>query len=141
MADYQRLWNGTEPGWVVRRHIEDRVHLTLIFGSSGASMRDVHALRIAISKFNTQSAAETMSKIRGKPDYYLGDFESREARTIRQKCEKSGLEIREQVHQEINDLLVNEITNIALLIEDENLNRQVVQEALHHGLPTRISTA
>ena len=55
------------------------------------------------------------------------------------RCTDAGLHVREDGYQRVTDLLFNEVTCVALPIEEESLNRQVVREALRHGLPLRHS--
>jgi hypothetical protein len=138
-ASYEHLWNGAETGWVVHRHLESRVEVTVVFGEQGASMQDVRALRSAVPQYGAQSAMGALLSIRGKKSLVLGDFESREARELKQQCESMGLRIHGRGYQLTSDSLINETTRMHLLIEDEAVQRIVVQEALRHGLPLRHS--
>ena len=138
-ASYEHLWNGAETGWVVHRHLESRVEVSVVFGDQGASMQDVRALRSVVPRYGAQSAMGTLLAIRGKKSLVLGDFESREARELKQHCESAGLRVHERAYELTSDSLINETTKIYLLIEDEVVQRRVVQEALRHGLPGRHS--
>ena len=70
-ASYEHLWNGAETGWVVHRHIENRVEVTVVFGDQGSSMSDVRVLRSAVPQYGAQSAMEALLSIRGKKSLVL----------------------------------------------------------------------
>jgi hypothetical protein len=42
LRDFKHIWDGTQPGWVVLRHTEDRERLKVMF-ELGASIHDLKA--------------------------------------------------------------------------------------------------
>ncbi|WKB56091.1 hypothetical protein [Eleftheria terrae] len=44
LQNYSRLWDASEPGWTVVRHIEDRERITVVFSQEGATASEIKAL-------------------------------------------------------------------------------------------------
>lgn len=137
---YEQLWNGSEPGWVVVRRTEDREELTVEFGSGGPTAGEVKALRALQSEYRSRPAGEFLASLRGKGNLLLGTFESREARSLKQRCTEGGLQVRAIGVQLVSLCLVNRLSSTFLLIEDDRENREVAEEAIRRGLPVEEST-
>ncbi|MFZ6875687.1 hypothetical protein ACO0LF_26775 [Undibacterium sp. Di27W] len=139
IQQYQYLWDGTQPGWVLSRFYGHDLELSLLFESAGPSNRELMAIRRAISEFTPQPLHQIAAELRGKPDYFLGRINGRLARNIITACRKEGLRLSEKVIDTSGYLLINEIKNSCLLIEDDELARQVHESAIQHGLPVRLT--
>lgn len=140
MTNFSRLWNGTEPGWVVWRHTEDREHLTIAFSASGATIEEIKAIRAVIPEIASLPISKAMQKLRNVREYAIGEFESSDAYILKRKCSLVGLQVSSQGFQKVSHLLYNEITRSGLLIECPIENDKVVQEAIKNGLPIREAT-
>jgi hypothetical protein len=68
---YSRLWDGSEPGWTVVRHIEDRERLSVIFAQEGATIADIKALRTVLPELKAKAASAALAELKGKPNYCL----------------------------------------------------------------------
>ena len=139
-TDFSRLWNGTEPGWVVVRHVEDRETLAVHFTSCTPSIPEVKALRTVAPARLGNPAAEVLASLKGKSVFSLGELESNAARRLREQCEAVGLQVVGQGHQAVRYRIINELTKVALLIENAATNRAVAEEAIKRGVPVRHST-
>ena len=139
--NFAHLWNGSEPGWVVVRHTEDREKLQVVFAPSGPTMPEVKAIRSAVPALTDKATCEVLALLRGLPKFDLGDFESNAARTLRKKCEAVGLRVTSHAYQAVSDSLINELSKMYLLIEDDAKSKQVAEEAIKQGLPIRQSVA
>jgi hypothetical protein len=138
--NYAHLWNGSEPGWVLVKHTEDKEELQVVFAATGPSVEQVKALRSALPQFGNQTASQVLTAIRGASTLHLGEFESSRAKQIRKQCESLGLQIEAKGYAVTRYSVVNERTSMYLLIEDEDQKQRVVKEALKNGLPVRQST-
>ena len=140
IENFTRLWSGSEPGWVVVRHTEDRELLEVVFHSSTASLQEVKALRTVVPALSEKPAAEVMAALKGKAKFSLGELESNAARSLRKQCETLGLRVVGQSYQAVSHSLINELSKAYLLIEDAATNQLVAEEAIKQGLPLRHST-
>jgi hypothetical protein len=83
-AHFERIWNGTEPGWVVLRRTEDREHLVVMF-EHGADVRDLKALRAALPQLAASPPNDVLA-LKGVLRFDLGGHESSEARRLKALC-------------------------------------------------------
>jgi len=138
---YSRLWDGSEPGWTVVRHTEDRERISVVFAQAGPTIADLKALRTIVPDLQAKTASAALADLKGHAEVLLGEFESQAARVLRKRCESAGLRVVSIPHRTTRDSLVNEQSKRLLLIEDGSLSQAVAQEALKQGLPLRHSTA
>ncbi len=137
VLQYQYLWDGSRPGWVLTRLNGNYVDLSLKFEITGPSTRELLAVRRTVSEFKSQPLHQVIARLSGSPTYPLGRFESKDARSIAASCRKEGLNVVEEIDNTPRFLPTNEITNSALLIEDNELAKRVCETALLHGIPVR----
>ena len=136
-ANYSRLWNGSEPGWIVVRHTEDRQTLQVTFSSGGPTVSEVKALHTIAPVLAEMPAADVVATLKGRAEFSLGDFESMAARELRAQCAALGLRIESRGHQAVRHSLINELLKAYLLIEDPIEGKIVAEEAIKQGLPVR----
>lgn len=136
---FSHLWNGSEPGWVVVRHTEDREKLRVLFSKNGPTISEVKSLRTVIAVLGEKPAAEVLATLKGLPEFGLGELESSAARKLRTQCEARGLRVATQAYQVVSHSLINELSKVFLLIEDSATNEAVAEEAIKQGLPVRHS--
>lgn len=137
VEDYRFLWDGSEPGWVLVHVSRQTVKLSLVFGDKGPDLRQVKAIRKVVLAYAALPASEALASLRGKPSIDLGEFESREARSLARDCRDLGLVVEEEVIDHSGYSLFNERTKIRLRIEDDALARQVCEEARSRKLPVQ----
>jgi hypothetical protein len=125
IENFSRLWNGSEPGWVVVRHTEDRETIRVLLSENGPTMPEVKALRTVAPAFSERPAAEVLAALRGKSEFSLGELESSAARKLHKQCETLGLQVASQGHQVVSHSIINELSKIYLLIEDAATNQAV----------------
>lgn len=133
MKQYEYLWDGTAPGWVVICVRKQELALSLVFSREGPSVQDIKAIRSVLPEYSLLSATAVMSRLRGKALVDLGSFESREGRACREK----GLAVQELVQDGPVYHLFNEQTKCALIIEDDLLAKEVLEAALNFGMPVK----
>ena len=141
VENFSHLWNGAEPGWVVVRHMEDREKLQVLFAISGPTLSEVKALRAVAPAFKDKPSGEVFAQLKGLPEFSLGEFESTAARKLRAQCEAHNLHVVSHAYQATSHSLINELSKIFLLIEDDAMSGAVTEEAIRQGLPIRHSVA
>jgi|GEM_PF-5807567 len=138
IAEYEEIWNGTEPGWVVVRHTEDRYRLIVAF-ESGAETADLKALRQLLPELAATPISQLMA-LKGSRSFDLGEHESADAHRMKARFASLGLVVQATGWQLVSCGIFNENTRAYCLIEDEGIRQQVVDAAIQHGLPIREST-
>jgi len=136
-SSFERFWNGSEPGWVVLRHIHNLVCTTILFGPEGPSVTEVQALRKCFEFYRGAPAIEVLRALKGQRNVEAGSHASAEARRFASLLKAEGLQFQQTGKQEVHDLMFNETTKMAALIEDSSLSRQVVETAISKGVPIR----
>jgi hypothetical protein len=138
--EYEYLWDGSDPGWVVCQHDEDREELRVVFAQGQPSLEEIRALRSVISEWRSRSAGEILAALRGQAGLLLGDFESGEAWALRGKCEAAGLRLERRGTHRLSYRFINKRTGRGLMIEDEMIAHAVAKEAIERGLTVSYST-
>ena len=134
---FERFWNGSDPGWVVLRHIENQVSTSIEFGATGPSARDIQALRLCVDRYRDLPASVALRELANVHVLDLGTQESTSARKLLLRLEAEGLRVIQRGEQVVSDIMFNELTNMAAVIEDELVARQVIQDALANGVVVR----
>jgi hypothetical protein len=137
IRSYQYLWDGSQPGWVLTRLYGSYVEVSLKFGQTGPTTRELMAVRRSVSEFKSLPLNQVIEQLRGHPILFLGRLESRQARGIAAACRSEGLNVLEKAIDAPRFLPTNEITNSVLVIEDDELAKCVYESALQHGIPVR----
>jgi hypothetical protein len=137
VEDYRFLWDGSEPGWILVHMSRQTVKLSLVFGDKGPDLRQVKAIRKAVLAYAALPASEALASLRGHSSIDLGEFESREARSLARDCRDIDLVVQEQVIDHSGYSLFNEKNKVCLLIQDDALAKQVCEEALSRKLPVQ----
>ncbi|WFF83319.1 hypothetical protein [Delftia tsuruhatensis] len=133
-AEYSYLWDGSEPSWVVVEHTRDEAEVLVAFGVDGPTLAEIKALRSVSAVLKTSSAADVLKQLRGLRSFSLGVHESRVARKLLLDCQSMGLKVSDLPAQEVHRSLINTLTKRFLLIEDEQVCRAVVADAIANGL-------
>jgi hypothetical protein len=135
--DFKHIWDGTQPGWVILRHTEDRERLKVMF-ERGASIHDLKALRAVLPAL-AHTPTNEMLALKGASHFDLGEHESAAARRLKALCFSQRLSVISDAYQFVGYGIFNEQTRTYLLIEDEALVRSVAAEAIRNGVPVRDS--
>ena len=137
LATFDRFWNGSEPGWVVCRHVQNLVSTSVEFGPNGPSVAEVQALRKCLSQYRDKPATEVLGALRGVASLNVGEHESAEARKLCVQLQTEGLHVLQSGKQQVHDIMFNELTQRGAVIEDDQTARQVVETAIAKGAPIR----
>ncbi|TNC77957.1 hypothetical protein FHI69_01265 [Janthinobacterium lividum] len=137
MHQYQYLWDGSQPGWELTHIAGNNIALSLQFSIPGGSARERMSVRKIVEEFKTLPLQQVTALLHGCQVFSLGEFESKEARTIAFLARKEGLIILEEPVNVVRYLPTNRLNHRVLLIEDEDLAKRVYETALLNGLPVR----
>ncbi|WBR99981.1 hypothetical protein OU994_16795 [Pseudoduganella sp. SL102] len=137
VENYQYLWDGSQPGWVLQCLSGHYVDLSLTFGSVGPSNAELMAARRTVPEYASLPLNEVLAELRGRHTLPLGRFLSDEARNVAATCRRQGLCVLEAVIKAPRYLPTNEVSQTVLLIEDDAIAREVFALALQHGVPVR----
>ncbi len=137
MSNYSHLWDGTEPSWVLLQVHRQTSTLAVLFEEPGASLLEIQALRRVVPEFAARSAQQAVLQLRGRWRIDLGEMEFREARRLIERLRDCRLRVEEQTLDRSGYLPFNEVSKMALLIENEVESRAVAAEALRQGIPVR----
>jgi hypothetical protein len=135
--DFAFLWDGTQPGWVLLRVNRQKVSVVIKFPAGSPTLREIAAVRAAVPDFAKMSTEGVFTSLKGQSYLALGDFDSKEARWLAEKCKQRGLTVEIAAVDASGYLPFNEQTKHSLIIEDDDLARSVYEEALARGIPVR----
>ena len=95
------------------------------------------AVRRTVAPYTALPVHEVVTQLRGQESLLLGRFEPKEARLVAAACRREDLNLVESIVDAPEFLPMNELTGVALIIEDDLLAEHVCTEALLHGIPVR----
>lgn len=134
IEEYCFLWDGSEDGWEL--HYTDHLIWTakFHFGDSGASQKEIIALRKLIPELGKLSLSESVKMLKRETSYicktHYGNIESRsladESKVLGLKCEL--------VSKQIGGYLPVR-NGLALVIEDEEISKIACQKMKDAGMP------
>ena len=137
LENYSRIWDGSSSGWVLLRVNRQVTSLSIRFSNSEPNLHEMAALRRALPAFAKLPVSEVRSILKNRQIFDLGMFESREACGMAHSCRAQNLEVIERATDASSYLPFNEVTKQALIIEDNDLNRAVCDEAIRNGVPVK----
>lgn len=135
--EYSFLWNGTEPGWVLLREIQSLASIHIQFNGIPPSPIEFKALRAAVPAYSACSISEVIATLQEKDCLDLGSFEPTEAARISDRCKAHGLNIVQTRIENVQYIPFNEKTNSALIIDDDQLVKEIWAQALQNGLQVK----
>jgi hypothetical protein len=140
LAKYAYLWDGSDPGWVVRGHYQHQQAVRILLPEQGVDSHFLKTLRGLLPGMAHESPGSLRARLIATGCLDCGILESRDVHDLRQKCAKAGLRMETRDRSLIRHWLVNERRNSTLHIEDDALVFMLGEEALRRGVPSRHST-
>ncbi|MDV0438652.1 hypothetical protein [Xanthomonas sacchari] len=134
---YSYLWNGTQLGWTLMRVNRQSMSLCIIFSEQGPTVAELKAVREVVPSYKGLTSSEVLRALRGTSKLNVDFPDSQTGRRIALICRQHGLVIEEYAQDQSGFLLFNELTKMALVIEDEVVGEAVKDEALRRGVPVR----
>lgn len=135
LADFEFLWDGSQPGWTLHRI--DRVEWTIRFrfGETGASQAEIVALRKLVPELRDEPIVTVSQQLRQEHDYTfpraLGNLE---VRALMEAARKAGL-VATADSIDRGGYLPVDAEGHALIIEDDRLAAQVAERMIAAGVP------
>lgn len=139
-SEYAYLWDGSDPGWTVDGHIEDRAHVRILLPEKGIDADFLNALRRTFPQLAHDAPHTLRSGLEATGGFDCGTMDSTNAYALRRKCLAAGLRFDSQDRTLIRYFFINERRNAVLFIDDAMLAIRVGAEAIRRGLPSRLST-
>lgn len=137
LSEFEYIWDGSDPGWVLSRSNEVRWRIELLFGSEGAALQDVQRARAVPGPFADLPAAQALRQLRGQRRCLFGDtYSEAQCRRTAQRLEAVGLTTSLVATMDNTGLPLSP-NRSALLIENEDLAAAVSREMYRRGLPVR----
>lgn len=140
VGNFDRLWNGTEPGWTVHVHHDDVATIWIPLPETGITPAFFKAVRSVLPRYSSMSTSEFRARLLVEGGIETDILDGADAYALHRACIRAGLPAERRGHSTTSYSLVNELTNRCLIIEDDDLGRRVAEEAIRRGLPTSIST-
>jgi len=128
-SNYEYLWDGSQPGWVINRTFYPEFKITVRFDSDRASLTEIQKLRSAVPEFRELPPVKAKEKFSSSA-YTFDWMADKEALSLVDCLEGSSLIVEKEFRCREGDLFVNEVEQVALLIEDDALKTKLVKKAL-----------
>ena len=140
VARFDHLWNGSEPGWVVHVHHDDSATIWIPIPAEGITPAFFNAVRSVLPGYSAMSTSEFRARLLGNGGIETDRLAGHDAYALHRTCIRAGLDAERRVCATTSYLLIHEEMKIARIIEDDDLNRRVAEEAIRRGLDVREST-
>jgi hypothetical protein len=134
IEQFKYLWDGSEPGWFLK-HI-DRVvwHLIIYFEEIGPSKREMIDLHKILPELRFKNITLIYKELKGCLTYRTQEsFGNVDSRALYSQAIELGLNVKLESKQIGGYMPISE-NNYALIIEDDNLARMVVDEMIKVGV-------
>jgi hypothetical protein len=134
LDDFRHMWDGSEPGWKLRRIERQEWQLTFMFAESGPTLQEISRLRNLLDDFRNIPLAQVLKQLRGLSSYTLPTVLSNlEMRYLVEKAEQ--LEFRTSVIElDRSGYLAIHEDCTAMIIEDDEVAREVANRMIQAGI-------
>jgi hypothetical protein len=140
LAQFAHVWNGSEPGWVVHVHHDDSATIWIPILAEGITPAFFKAVRSVLSGYSAMSTSEFRARLLADGGIETERLDGYDACDLHLTSIRAGLDAERRVCATTSYLLIHEEMKIAKIIEDDDLNRRVAEEAIRRGLEVREST-
>lgn len=140
IARFDRLWNGSEPGWVVQVHHDDAATIWVPIPATGITPSFFKAVRSLLSEFSAMSTSEFHARLNADGGIETEILDDLDAEYLYREGLGAGLELERRARPHTFYRIFNERTNYVLQIEDDELHCLVAEEAIRRGVRIREST-
>jgi hypothetical protein len=136
LDDFAFLWDGSQSGWRIRKTYHRTWHVWVML-SQGPTVDEIRRVRQLDPSLGSLSAREAMARLRGATTVELpGPVGNIEMRVLVERARALGLQTRVELEDRSSCLPVR--NGEALLIEPDDLARQVVERMEAAGLPVNL---
>ena len=136
VASFAYLWDGSAPEWCVQVTSWYEGRIVLLFDPPGPTVRDAAAVREVLEPFRARPAHAVWGKIKGHARVALSETYTRsEARSLVRAARARGLRVEELGTNFVQRIPFNMKASSALVIDDDERARRVVQCMLSAGVP------
>jgi hypothetical protein len=140
LAALAYLWDGSEPEWSLRELRRQERRLVIVFEASGATARDLASLREVFDEFRDRPAQELWEELSGNGRIAIERvYSPKDVERVVDAATARGLKVELSARESIGYVPVNTHTQSALLIEDDELAREVAERMLAAGVACEIA--
>ncbi|MGN6151358.1 MAG: hypothetical protein ACTHOH_05020 [Lysobacteraceae bacterium] len=140
LAQFARVWNGSEPGWVVHVHHDDSATIWIPIPAEGITPAFFKAVRSVLPGYSVMSTSEFRARLLANGGIETERLDGYNAYDHHLRFIRAVHDAERRVRATTSCLLIHEEMKIAKIIEDDDLNRRVAEEAIRRGLEVREST-
>lgn len=133
LDEYKYLWDKKE-GWEVCANYYSQVSLKIVFKGNVPTIQEIAAVRKLLDSFQKIPVNEVKKEIGSVKELFIGEFSLNEARNLSEKAKKLRLSIIEKDTSFTSYFPFNPKTKMALLIEDEERSRFIIQKMIDSGI-------
>ncbi len=129
-------WDRTHD-WVLSRHYTERATLMVLFQGGRPSVSELATLRRCLPWLRHLAPVVLRDRIGQSGNLDLGEFDGREARRWQEDLKGAGLQVVIRDTSFTSYLPIDRTTGAALLVEDEEKARELVEEMMRAGVPVQ----
>lgn len=134
LEKYQHMWDGSEPGWQLYKIDKTSWTLTIEFGHSGPTKKELMTLHKIIPELRSKKITDIYRELKTLNSYESNDvYGNIEAREIYELAQENGLNANLTSNQSINYIPVCK-DNMVTLIEDDEVADKVKEKMLAAGV-------
>lgn len=134
LDDFAFLWDGSQQGWRLQKINHRTWHVWVMLSTEGPTVDEIRRVRQLDPSLGSLGAREAMARLRGATTVELpGPVGNIEMRALVERARALGLQTRVELEDRSSCLPMR--NGEALLIELDDLARQVVERMEAAGLP------
>ena len=135
IEDFKSLWDGSEPGWVVKMYTQDIWQLVFHFSQEGPDARQIQLLRQLVPELMSAPLPAVHKLLKGEPCYRTTEvYGSIDGHRLRREAEQLGFQVLADVTRNISYLPIRDDSFVPV-IEDKQLARAVALKMIERGVP------
>ena len=138
IESYKYLWDGSEPEWILQYHDHIVWHIEFNFEGSGPNKNQIIQMHKIIPELHKEPLPVVYKILKGKHIYRTKEhYQNIEIKELERLCSELDFNFTTESKQ-IGGYLPISKDNYALLIEDEQIEKQVIKKMLESGVKVEI---
>jgi hypothetical protein len=133
IEEFKYLWDGSEPKWLLQHTDHVVCHLKILFGEKGPSKEEILKLYRIVPELKSDKLTSVYKKLKGHSTYRTQEsYGNIESRSLYTQASTIGLNV-ELESEQIGGYLPISKNNFALIMEDDNLAKRIVEKMMESG--------
>ncbi|WP_146603005.1 hypothetical protein [Pseudomonas sp. 57B-090624] len=135
VGDFKYLWDGSEPGWGLKKIMRDSWRLVFSFSSEGPDARQIALLRQLIPELMHSPLSTVYKQLKGTRCFRTcEDYGSIDGYRLQSQADALGLKVSSEVTRNVTYLPIRNESGVTC-IEDEALAKAVALKMIEAGVP------